>query len=127
MVRATRNRQINWSRFLVFTAIFVSLCAGAQAQSISRAPDSFSDNSSLTIGATALDTEDYTGSDHPGATSTYVPANEFYADHPTTNGGGPQFLTIVWDETGISGATISSATLDLSGWVDGGFWKDTTE
>jgi len=96
----------------------------AQADTISRGPDSFSENSSQTIGATALDTENY--GTHPGASQTYVPANEFYADHPTFNGGGPQYLIIVWDETGINNATISSATLDVSGYVDGGFNYDTT-
>jgi len=97
----------------------------AQADTISRGPDSFSEDSSQTIGAAALDTENYTTT-HPGNTSTYVPANEFYADDPTQNSGGPQYLIIVWDETGISGGTISSATLDLSGYVDGGFWANTT-
>jgi len=66
----------------------------AQADTISRGPDSFSEDSSQTIGAAAMDTEDYTGA-HPGVGS-HDPLKEFYADHPTTNGGGPQYLIIAW-------------------------------
>ena len=32
MAKVMRQRQIKWSRFLVFTVILASLCAGAQAQ-----------------------------------------------------------------------------------------------
>ncbi|MDA2939276.1 hypothetical protein MYX75_13570, partial [Acidobacteria bacterium AH-259-A15] len=109
MAKVMRRKPTNWSRFLVLTAIFVSLCAGAQAQ--------VTIGTVKTVGAPGASSVDITGVNTTGSNTALVVAvcfnnNNFeIPDTVVLDPGGPSQTSLTWLDNAF-GQTPASGTRD---------------
>ena len=106
MVKATRNRQTNWSTLLVLTVIFVSLCGGAQAQDTTPDNFDFTDKTGVAVNTqTESDIVQVTGMDNGTAISI--------------DGSGSYKYRVCNDDScsGVPAFIDTGSTIDAGKWV----------